>query len=38
MSIPSVDLADFLSGDPIKKNDFVHFGCIETEEFSNIGI
>ena len=23
MSIPSVDLADFLSGDPIKKNDFV---------------
>ena len=23
MSIPSVDLADFLSGDPVKKNDFV---------------
>jgi isopenicillin N synthase-like dioxygenase len=23
MSIPSVDLADFLSGDPIRKNDFV---------------
>ena len=23
MSIPSVDLADFLSGDPVKKNDFI---------------
>ena len=23
MSIPSVDLADFLSGDPVRKNDFV---------------
>ena len=38
MSIPSVDLADFLSGDPIKKNDFVQKLGMAYEEVGFVAV
>ena len=38
MSIPSVDLADFLSGDPVKKNNFVQKLCKAYEEVGFVAV